>query len=312
MELRRRRCRAILIAGPTASGKSALALDLAERYGGTVINSDSMQVYQELRVLTARPTPAEEARVPHALYGFVPAREAYSVGRYLDDAERAVAAAESQGRLAIFVGGTGLYFKALMEGLSPIPPISEGVRSHWRAEAQRIGAAALHQVLRARDPEMGKRLRPSDLQRIVRALEVLDATGRSLAEWQRVPGRGVLQEADTVRLVLLPDRAELYRRCEERFDTMLQQGAIREVAALRELRLDPDLPVMTAHGVPHLMAALAGEIDLETAAARAKRDTRHYVRRQLTWIRRNMQSWMQVETQQMKILISKLDRLVKL
>lgn len=310
MELRRKPCRAILIAGPTASGKSALALDLAERYGGTVINTDSMQVYRELRVLTARPTPAEEARVPHALYGFVSGREAYSVGRYLEDAARAIAAAESQGRLPIFVGGTGLYFKALLEGLSPIPPIPDAIRSHWRAEAQRIGAAALHQVLSARDPEMGERLQPSDPQRIVRALEVLDATGRSLAEWQRVPGRGVLEETDTVRLVLLPDRAELYRRCEERFDTMLQQGALEEVAALRELRFDPDLPVMTAHGVPHLMAALAGEIDLETAAARAKQDTRHYAKRQFTWIRRNMQSWMQVDAQEMKNLDAILVRLV--
>src|SRR5690606_9882069 len=235
---------------------------------------------------------------PHALYGFVPAREAYSVGRYVEDAAGALAAAEAQGRLPIFVGGTGLYFKALLEGLSPIPAIPSEIRARWRAEAQRLGARALHEVLCARDPDMGKRLRPSDPQRIVRALEVLDTTGRSLAEWPQVPGRGVLEEAETIRLVVLPDRAELYRRCEERFDAMLGQGALEEVAALRRLSLDPALPVMTAHGVPHLMAALAGDIDVATASARAKQDTRHYAKRQLTWIRRNMRSWITVETQQ--------------
>ncbi len=307
----RKPCRAILIAGPTASGKSALALELAERYGGIVINTDSMQVYRELRVLTARPTADEEARVPHALYGFVPAREAYSAGRYVSDAERALAEAQAQGRLAIFVGGTGLYFKALLEGLSPIPSIPGEIRAHWRAEAQRIGAAALHRVLQGRDPEMAARLRPSDPQRIVRALEVLEATGRSLAEWQALPGQGVLREEETIRLVLLPDRATLYRRCEERFEAMLREGALEEVALLKDLQLDPGLPVMTAHGVPHLMAALAGALDLETAAARAKQDTRHYAKRQFTWLRRNMQSWTHVNAQQMKRMQSELDRLVK-
>src|SRR5690606_36391432 len=198
----------------------------------------------ELRVLTARPTPEEEARAPHALYGFVPAREAYSAGRYVSDAARAIAEAREKGRLPIFVGGTGLYFKALLEGLSPIPAIPSDIRRHWRSEARRVGAEALHKVLRERDPEMGARLRPSDPQRIVRALEVLDATGRSLTEWQSVPGQGVLREEETIRLVLLPDRSELYRRCDARFDTMLRRGALEEVAHLRDLQLDPDLPVM--------------------------------------------------------------------
>jgi len=306
----RRPCRAILIAGPTASGKSAFALALAERLNGAVINTDSMQVYRELRVLTARPTPEEEARAPHLLYGFVPAREGYSAGRYIEDAARAIAQAEEQGRLPIFVGGTGLYFKALLEGLSPIPPIPTEVRAHWRAEAKRIEAEALHEVLRQRDAEMAARLRPSDPQRIVRALEVLDATGRSLAEWQSLPGQGVLREEETIRLVLLPDRAELYQRCDARFDEMLRKGALDEVAHIRDLQLDPDLPVMTAHGVPHLMAALAGKISLEEAAARAKADTRHYAKRQFTWIRRNMQSWIQVSTQEMKNIIDKIAILV--
>ena len=307
----RRPCRAILIAGPTASGKSALALALAERLGGAVINTDSMQVYRELRVLTARPTPEEEARAPHLLYGFVAAREGYSAGRYLEDAGRAIAEAKEQGRLPIFVGGTGLYFNALLEGLSPIPPTPSDIRAHWRSEAQRIGAEALHEVLRQRDAEMAARLRPSDPQRIVRALEVLDATGRSLAEWQSLPGQGVLNEEETVRLVLLPDRAELYQRCDVRFDAMLRNGALDEVAHLRDLQLDPELPVMTAHGVPHLMAALAGRIDLETAAARAKADTRHYAKRQFTWIRRNMQSWMRANTQEMENIAAKIAISVK-
>lgn len=311
MNSSRKPFRAILIAGPTASGKSALALGLAERFGGVVINTDSMQVYRELRVLTARPTPEEEARVPHALYGFVSVREAYSAGRYVADATRAIAAAEQQGLLPIFVGGTGLYFKAMLEGLSPIPPIPNDIRAHWRAEAERIGSAALHRVLAERDPEMGARLRPSDPQRIVRALEVLEATGRSLAEWQEIPGQGILTEQETVRVVLLPNRAELYRRCETRFDEMLRQGALDEVASLKALDLAPDLPAMTAHGVPHLMAALRGEINLATAATLAKRDTRHYAKRQFTWIRRNMQSWRHVSTQEMQSIGREIERCVK-
>lgn len=306
-----RKPRAILIAGPTASGKSALAVELAERHRGVVINADSMQVYRELSVLTARPTPEEEARVPHALYGFAPAREGYSAGRYMADAAQAIADAKAQRKLPIFVGGTGLYFKALLEGLSPIPAIPSDIRAHWRAEAQRIGAAALHEVLRVRDPEMGKRLRPSDPQRIVRALEVLDATGRSLADWQSLPGQGVLREEETLCLVLLPDRAEVYRRCETRFDAMMERGALDEVAALRDLKLAPELPVMTAHGVPHLLAALAGDIDLETATARAKQDTRHYAKRQFTWIRRNMQSWIRSDAQQTENMHSIIDRFLK-
>jgi len=302
----RRPCRAILIAGPTASGKSALALALAERLGGVVINTDSMQVYRELRVLTARPTPEEEVRAPHLLYGFVAAREGYSAGRYIEDAARAVAQAEEQGRLPIFVGGTGLYFKALLEGLSPIPPVPREIRAHWRSEAQRIGPEALHEVLRERDAEMAARLRPTDPQRIVRALEVLDATGRSLAAWQNLPGQGVLKEEETIRLVLLPDRAELYQRCDARFDEMLRKGALDEVAHIRDLQLDPDLPVMTAHGVPHLMAALAGKISLEEAAARAKADTRHYAKRQFTWIRRNMTSWTRASAQETEKMVAKI------
>ena len=290
--------RAILIAGPTASGKSALALALAERHGGVVINADSMQVYRELRILTARPSPEDEARVPHALYGFVPASEAYSVGRYMADAARTIAAVRAERRVPIVVGGTGLYFKALLEGLSPIPVVPAPIRARWRAEARRLGAAALHRMLSERDPGTAVRLRATDPQRIVRALEVLEATGRSLAEWQRVPGKPVLSTEKAVRIVISPDRAELYRRCDTRFEAMLRQGALDEVAALRALALDPKLPAMTALGVGPLLAYLAGQATLEGAATQAKADTRRYAKRQLTWLRRNMIAWRWFDTQE--------------
>ncbi len=189
--------RPILIAGPTASGKSALALAIAEHVGGVIVNADSMQVYRELRILSARPTPDEEARVPHTLYGFVSAAEAYSAGRFARDAAAAIGLARSEGRRPVIVGGTGLYFKALLEGLSPIPRIGDAVRDHWRAEADRIGAAELHCELARRDAVMAARLAPADTQRIVRALEVIEATGRSLAEWQKVRDPPILDEADT-------------------------------------------------------------------------------------------------------------------
>jgi tRNA dimethylallyltransferase len=290
--------RAILIAGPTASGKSALALALAERHGGVIMNADSMQVYRELRILTARPSAEDEARVPHALYGFVPASEAYSVGRYMADAARVIAAARAEGRVPIVVGGTGLYFKALLEGLSPIPVVPEVVRARWRAEARRLGAAALHRMLSERDPHMAVRLRPTDPQRIVRALEVLEATGRSLADWQRVAGKPVLSAEAAIRIVVLPERGELYRRCDMRFEAMLRQGALEEVAALRALALDPTLPAMTALGVAPLLAHLAGKATLEGAATQAKADTRRYAKRQLTWLRRNMIAWKWLDTQE--------------
>ena len=300
-------CRAILIAGPTASGKSALAIEIAERYGGVVINADSMQVYRELRILTARPSPEEEAQVPHRLFGFVPAREAYSVGRYVTDAAAAVAEVQAEGKLPVLVGGTGLYFKALLEGLSPIPPVSPDVRQHWRDEADRLGAEALHRGLAERDAEMAARLSPGDTQRIVRALEVLDSTGQSLAVWQTIRGQGVLSEDETVRLVLLPEREVLYRRIETRFDRMISAGVLDEVRALQALDLDPALPVMTAHGVPALISALAGTMALEDAISAAKADTRHYAKRQFTWLKRNMIAWTSFNLQQMQSSLRLLD-----
>jgi tRNA dimethylallyltransferase len=290
----------ILIAGPTASGKSAVALALAEKIGGTIINADSMQVYRELRILTARPSPADEARVPHALYGFVPAREAYSAGRFVRDAAEAIAKARADGRRPVVVGGTGLYFKALLEGLSPIPPVREEVRERWRAQAESRGADAMHGELLDRDPIMAARLQPTDMQRIVRALEVLESTGRSLAAWQAVKGQPVLNEADTVRFVVQGDRAELHARADARFAAMMQEGAIDEVKALREMQLDAGLPAMRAIGVRPLTQALVGEIDLAAATAASRAETRQYIKRQDTWAKSHMISCRPVETKYME------------
>jgi tRNA dimethylallyltransferase len=283
--------KAILIAGPTASGKSAAALALAERLHGTIVNADSMQVYRELAVLTARPSSAELGRAPHRLYGTVPAAEAYSVGAWLDDAARAIGEAERAGRLPILVGGTGLYFKALLEGLAPVPDIPPELRKAWRAQADTLGAEALYRELEARDPAMAARLQPSDTQRLVRALEVIDATGISLAEWQGSAAPPVLAGEDVVKLVIAPEREPLYAAIDARFDAMLAHGAIEEVGALLAQRLDRGLPAMRAHGVRELAAYLAGRTSLAEAAAKAKTESRRYAKRQMTWARRFMQDW---------------------
>jgi tRNA dimethylallyltransferase len=298
--------KAILIAGPTASGKSALALAIAERVGGVVINADSMQVYRELRILSARPTAEDERRVPHRLYGFVPASEAYSAGRFARDAAAAIAAARSEGRRPIIVGGTGLYFKALLEGLSPIPRIDAAIRDHWRGEAERRGAAALHRNLAQRDAVMAARLAPTDTQRVVRALEVLEQTGRSLAEWQRERSPPVVEEAETVELLLTLDRSELHARADARFEQMMAEGALQEAKALAELGIDASLPAMRAIGVRPLIAALEGKCSLEEAAAAAKQETRHYVKRQETWFKNHMISWQHINAQYMESNLSEI------
>ena len=291
----------ILIAGPTASGKSAFALRLAEAVGGVIINADAMQVYRELPILSARPSPEDEARVPHRLYGHVPASEAYSVGRYLTDVAAALTCAQDAGLRPVIVGGTGLYFKAMLEGLSPVPAIAPEVREYWRNQAQQLGATALHAILQTRDAEMATRLSLNDTQRLTRALEVLDATGCSLAGWQRQPGVPLLTDAGTVRLVLLPDRAELLARCDMRFDAMMAAGALAEVQHLVAIGLDARLPAMGALGVPPLALYLTGEWSIAEAVSRAKLDTRQYVKRQTTWLRRNMMSWNDVQTIELKI-----------
>ena len=283
--------KAILIAGPTASGKSGAGLELAARFGGTIINADSMQVYRELRLLTARPSEADEARVPHRLYGTVSAADAYSVGRWLGDAGRAIAEAHKARRLPILVGGTGLYFKALTEGLAPVPDIPAEIRSHWRERSDELGRDALHAELAARDPNMAARLGPADPQRIVRALEVIDATGVSLAEWQGGNAAPLLAPDDALRLVIAPERQPLYAAIDARFNRMIEQGALDEVRALLDLELDPGLPAMRAHGVRELAAYLSGALTREEAVAKAKTESRRYAKRQMTWLRRFMADW---------------------
>jgi tRNA dimethylallyltransferase len=292
--------RAILIFGPTASGKSSLAARLAERLGGVVINADSMQVYRELRILTARPSPEEEARVPHALYGFVPAHEPYSAGRFAADAARALEDARANGLRPIIVGGTGLYFKTLTEGLSPMPPVAEDVRERWRTRAVSSVPGELHAVLAERDPDMAARLEPADNQRIVRALEVHDATGVSLGVWQQKPRKPVLDASKTIRLVVAPERAELYRRIDARFAEMMRAGALEEVARLAELRLDPALPIMSGLGVRPLLRHLRGEATREEAVAGAQTESRQYAKRQFTWARGNMIAWKAVIAHEME------------
>jgi tRNA dimethylallyltransferase len=286
---------AVLIAGPTASGKSALALALAERRGGIVINTDSMQVYRDLKIITARPGAAEEARAPHLLYGHVDAAENYSVGRFLGDAAGAVEAARRQGRVPIFVGGSGLYFTALTRGLSAIPPAPADVRAAIRARLDAEGSPALHAELARRDPATAARLRPADRIRIGRALEVLEATGRPISDWHRDGMPPPLAAWRATKAFLAPDRGSLYRRIDTRFDAMVAAGALEEVRALSERHLDPLLPAMKAHGVPWLIGHLAGEITLATAAEGAKSDTRHYAKRQFTWFRNQLPDWPHVD-----------------
>jgi tRNA dimethylallyltransferase len=279
---------AVLIAGPTASGKSALALSFAERTGGVVINTDSMQVYRDLRILTARPMPDDEARVPHRLYGHVDASVNCSAGMWVGDAAKALEQARAQNRLPIFVGGSGLYFKALTRGLSAVPRIPSQVRDAVRARLERDGVEALHAVLARCDPATAERLKPRDRARIARALEVVEATGRSLTDWHRDGLPPLLPPGRVRAMFLAPDREVLYARINARFGAMLAAGALEEVAALADRRLDPLLPAMKAHGVPALIRHLRGEISLEQAAEIGRADTRHYAKRQFTWFRHQL------------------------
>jgi tRNA dimethylallyltransferase len=285
------RVSAILISGPTASGKSALALRLARAIGGVVINGDSMQVYRDLRVLTTRPDREDEAKAPHLLYGHVDGAVNYSAGLWLANASVALNEARRERRLPVFVGGTGLYFKALTQGLSAIPPVPEDIRAGVRARAAGVPAADLHASLMRRDPATAARLRPSDPQRILRALEVFEATGKSLVSFQATRTLPVLDAKDVFAVFLATEREALKARIDARFEVMLQAGALKEVARLRERRLDPALPVMRAHGVPHLIAHLNGEISLAEAARGAKLDTCRYAKRQLTFARHQLVSF---------------------
>jgi len=282
-----------LIAGPTASGKSALALRLAETLGGEIVNADASQVYRDLRILSARPSPEEEARVPHHLFGTVDAAEAFSTGKWLAAATAALDGIAARGRPAVVVGGTGLYFKALTEGLADVPTVPREVRRAAAEAFDAMGEAAFREALRTRDPAAAARISPGDRQRLTRAWEVFEATGRALSDWQAASA-GALVPGSWRAVVLEPPRAELYARCDARVLAMVEAGALDEVRALIARKLDPALPAMKAVGVRELGAHLRGELTLEAAIAAAQRETRRYAKRQLTWLRNQTPEWERV------------------
>ena len=301
---------AILIAGPTASGKSALALRLAERCaargGAAIINADSQQVYAELSILTARPTAADEARVPHYLYGHRSVTTAYSVASWRREALSAIAEVERVGQTPIVAGGTGLYFKVLLEGIAEIPDVADEIREPIRKRLDQLGAGALHEELARSDPKTAARLNPSDGQRVARALEVFEATGVSLSAWQREAATGQ-QIVPAAKFVLWPDRADLNRRIERRFAAMIENGALEEAAALRACGLDSALPVMKALGIPDLIAHLDGELSLDDAVERAQIATRRFAKRQMTWFRNQMADWRRIDgTQQSESIVGEI------
>ncbi len=290
--------KAVLIAGPTASGKSALALELARTHDAVIINADSMQVYRDLRVITARPTPEDETKVPHRLYGHVDAAINFSAGHWVTDAAAVLAEVRGQNRLPIFVGGSGLYFKALTRGLSAVPPISPEIREGVRARLERDGVEALHVELAQRDPASAERLKPRDRTRIARALEVVEATGRSLTDWHREGLPPLLPSGEFSALFLSPERERLYAGIDARFDVMLKAGALEEVAALAARHLDPLLPAMKAHGVPALIRHLRGEITRAEAAAIGRANSRQYAKRQFTWFRHQLPEFQWVKPEE--------------
>ena len=283
---------AILITGPTASGKSALAVQLAKAHDGEVINADSMQVYDTLRVLTARPDSSDMAGVAHHLYGTVPAGQTFSTGEWLRAVAPVLADIRARGKMPVFVGGTGLYFKALTGGLSDMPEVPDAIRAKWRNRLAEDGPWALHAELGARDPEQADLLSPSDGQRIVRALEMMEATGRSLASFRAQAGTALVNPDRARKLIVLPERSVLHDRINARFARMLDIGAIEEVQALLALDLSKAMPVMKAIGVPQIAALLRGELTREEVVSQASAATRQYAKRQMTWFRNQMdESW---------------------
>lgn len=287
---------AILITGPTASGKSALALRLARERNGVVINADSMQVYDTLRVLTARPSKEEMQGVPHLLYGHVPASSLYSTGEWLRDISVLLSDLRGQARFPVIVGGTGLYFKALTGGLSDMPAIPEEIRDRLRGRLIEEGPAVLHTELSRRDPEMAEALQPGDGQRIVRALEVIEATGKSIRDYQKANGPVIVDPDRAQKFVVLPDRPVLHDRINRRFEAMMESGAVEEVEALLALKLAPDATAMKAIGVSQIADMLAGRIGEAEVIEKSAAATRQYAKRQMTWFRNQMgEDWTRIQ-----------------
>ncbi|MEP7350140.1 MAG: tRNA (adenosine(37)-N6)-dimethylallyltransferase MiaA [Sphingorhabdus sp.] len=270
-----------LIAGPTASGKTALALNLAKSHNIVIINADSAQVYSDLPVLSAQPTPDEQASAPHRLFGYLDGTTACSAARWAADAKAEIAAAHESGSLPVVVGGTGLYLRTLLDGIAPIPEVGANIR----AEIRTLPTAEAYARLQAADAFMAERLAPTDSSRIARALEVVTSTGRSIADWREEKTGGIGDAVDLHPLVLLPPREWLYARCDARFDAMMAGGAVGEVEALLARGLPADAPVMRAIGVPDIAAMLAGTLGREEAVRRGKIATRQYAKRQFTWFR---------------------------
>ncbi|WP_173517133.1 tRNA (adenosine(37)-N6)-dimethylallyltransferase MiaA [Ensifer sesbaniae] len=288
---------AILITGPTASGKSALAVELARRHDGVVVNADSMQVYDTLRLLTARPDDRDMGGVEHYLYGHVPAAAAYSTGAWVREAQALVARLRQEGRLPVFVGGTGLYFKALTGGLSDMPEIPAAIRERLRERLKAEGPEALHRALSAEDPETAATLNVGDGQRIARALEVVEATGRPIRFFQRQNGPMIVDPDRAEKYVVLPERKLLHDRINRRFALMLAGGAIDEVRALLSLDLPPEMPVMKAIGVSQIAALLRGELGEAEVIEMGAAATRQYAKRQMTWFRNQLdESWRRIES----------------
>jgi tRNA dimethylallyltransferase len=285
-----------LIAGPTASGKSAMALRLAKENDGVVVNADSMQVYDVLRVLTARPLTGDMEGVPHHLFGDVPPSSLYSTGKWLADVGAALAQPELNGRHVVFVGGTGMYFRALLGGMSEIPEVDAEVRDHWRNALIERGPEALHKELAIRDPQTAARLKPQDSQRIARALEVHASSGRPISYWQKQAGLALVDEPAARKIILVPDRSTLREKINQRFALMAKSGAVDEVRSLLSLNLDPALPAMKAIGVSEISAFLSGQCTLPQAIDSACVATRQYAKRQETWLRHQLdKNWERFE-----------------
>ncbi len=303
--------RALLIAGPTASGKSALAATLAHKYGGMIINADSMQIYRDLSVLTARPTPDDEARFPHRLYGIMGHDEVCSAARWVSLARGAMDEAWAQNLLPIIVGGTGLYLRALTDGLADIPEIPEEIRSGARSLMAHLGPSKFHAELLARHPQAVQGIRPTDSQRLVRALEVYEATGHPLTYWHAKETSTAENNATCwTRVALMPDRQHLHQAINRRFATMMANGALDEARAIARLGLNPGLPLSKVLGLRPLMAHLAGEMTLNEAVAQAQTDTRRYAKRQCTWIRTQMIAWNVIFEQDSERIIDKIGTLL--
>lgn len=287
---------AILITGPTASGKSALAVALAKQHNGVVVNADSMQVYDTLHVLTARPFEADMQGVAHYLYGHVPASQHYSTGEWFRDAVTVLEGIRSEGKVPVFVGGTGLYFKALTGGLSDMPAVPSVIREDVRGRLLAHGAEALHAVLVQKDPETAAILRPGDGQRIARALEIYEATGQSIRVFQTRQGPVAIDPGRVMKIVVLPERALLRQRIDRRFAGMLESGAVEEVEALLALDLKPEMPAMKAIGVPQIAAMLSGEMSKAEVIETSSAATRQYAKRQMTWFRNQLdESWTRLD-----------------